>query len=578
MWVSGDSKPKRVCRGLLVLFLTLGASLAQAETSDTSLLVLVDTSPAMSSRLGSQTRFDVVSRALKRFLRTRRHDRQIEVLTYGYSSNQACEGIVFDSPISSSDSGLLDAQFRCVEPRSKLPLDLVLAPQVSRFMEASSSARVVIVSGGFETFQNDPCYSADSIDEATKRSIQVSIVEFGRDEGLDSSSGLACLADSYGGIFRRVEDEDSLYREMMNVTESDARVNVSFTASLDGTTPVEDMNLVWRVTPIPDEDGAEPLNGYSPIEITGNRFDEVLYAGRYSVGIEGDSVGGMHEVRISPSGSSVFVIPVECFPGHHTNSERAPTACFSDLEFQSCGPSRQDCRDIQPGRGFVTCNGDRCDVTCEDGYHTNAVENPSLCIENTNLKSCGIHRLDCTGKTILGGEVGCDGITCTLTCGAGSYASETTADRWTCEENTLVCNERSERHKRAMWASLGGGATFLGSLGLFVAQRLQARELRDDVNAFNAGEVRPRVEQVDLLERGAAIGALEGSAMTLIGAGAIALGYAGWEYLISPSARTFACEELIPINLIDPASLTLSGATSEPGNPSSVVVEETREP
>ena len=112
-----------------------------------------------------------------------------------------------------------------------------------------------------------------------------------------------------------------------------------------------------------------------------------------------------------------------------------------------------------------------------------------------------------------------------------------------------MCEERALRTERGFWASVGGGATAIGSLGLFISQRLAAAELRDDVNSFNAGEVRPRVEQVDLLDRGRTIGALESTSLTLLSAGLVALGYAGWEYFMSPSDTTFACSAAVSVPL-----------------------------
>jgi hypothetical protein len=110
----------------------------------------------------------------------------------------------------------------------------------------------------------------------------------------------------------------------------------------------------------------------------------------------------------------------------------------------------------------------------------------------------------------------------------------------------------------------------LGSLGLLLTQRFEARDLREDVESFNSAEVRPRVEQVELLNRGQSIAALEGTAVTLLSAGAIALGYAGWEYLMRPSGETFACDGYVPVPLgggavtrVEPALPTTKPKNSE---------------
>ena len=542
---------------VVCMSLVFAAGPVWADDADSATLILVDTSPAMSSRIGTQTRFDLTTRAVQRLVKHHKTDAHIEILTYGHSGREACEGVVLDAPIASDDVGLLQAQFNCVRPTGKLPLDLVLAPQIARYAEVGRVAKIVVVTGGYDSFDRDPCATGGEEDEALRRNIRLSVIEIGLEDRFESALGLECLTDKFAGQFQRVEDEDSLYRTILNFTDSGARSRVSLRAAFLPKRPVDDATMLWQITPVLKDADFNTDAGYEPIEVTGGVVEPVLYWGNYDVRVEGESFNGELRISVDKGGVSAFEIPLNCFAGHHTDSAKDPTTCLNDLEFQSCGSQRFDCRDVQPGRGYVTCNGERCEVTCEDGFHTDNEESPSLCLEDTNMKSCGVHRLDCTETSVLGGQVGCDGAACTLTCELGKYPLESVDGTWACETNELMCRERLDRSERGFWASIGGGATFLGSVGLLIAQRLEARDLRQDVNAFNSAEVRPRVEQLELLERGENIGALEGAAMTLISAGAIALGYAGWEYLMRPSGETFACDDFVPVRLQRDKSTTL---------------------
>ena len=103
----------------------------------------------------------------------------------------------------------------------------------------------------------------------------------------------------------------------------------------------------------------------------------VLYWGDYSVRVEGESFSGIATISVTEDGPSAFEIPWSVFLGTIRQRNQA-YICFNDLEFQSCGPSRMDCRELVPGRGFVTCNGERCDVVCEDGFHTDSEEAPQF--------------------------------------------------------------------------------------------------------------------------------------------------------------------------------------------------------
>ena len=181
------------------------------------------------------------------------------------------------------------------------------------------------------------------------------------------------------------------YRTILNFTDSGARSRINLSAAFKAKEAIDDATMLWQVVPIVSSENETEQAGYQPIESTGASFEPVLYWGDYSVRVEGESFSGIATISVTEDGPSAFEIPLECFPGHHTDSETKPTTCFNDLEFQSCGPSRMDCRELVPGRGYVTCNGERCDVVCEDGFHTDSEEAPSICLEDTNLKSCGIH-------------------------------------------------------------------------------------------------------------------------------------------------------------------------------------------
>ena len=58
-------------------------SVASGTGSETTTLILVDASPAMSSRLGTQTRFDLTARALDRLIRSSKSNENIEILRMG---------------------------------------------------------------------------------------------------------------------------------------------------------------------------------------------------------------------------------------------------------------------------------------------------------------------------------------------------------------------------------------------------------------------------------------------------------------------------------------------------------------
>ena len=56
-------------------------------------------------------------------------------------------------------------------------------------MEIGRVAKIVVVSGGYELFETDPCSNRKDLDESLRRNIRLSVVELGREDRFEASTG-----------------------------------------------------------------------------------------------------------------------------------------------------------------------------------------------------------------------------------------------------------------------------------------------------------------------------------------------------------------------------------------------------
>ena len=148
-----------------------------------------------------------------------------------------------------------------------------------------------------------------------RRNIRLSVVEIGREDRFEPSTGLECLAESFAGQFRRVDDEDSLYRTILNFTDSGARSRINLSAAFKAKEAIDDATMLWQVVPIISSENETKQAGYQPIESTGASFEPVLYWGDYSVRVEGESFSGIATISVTEDGPSAFEIPLSVFLG-----------------------------------------------------------------------------------------------------------------------------------------------------------------------------------------------------------------------------------------------------------------------
>ena len=69
-----------------------------------------------------------------------------------------------------------------------------------------------------------------------------------------------------------------------------------------------------------------------------------------------------------------------------------------------------------PANASATCVSGTCAWTCDSGYHPNDPGNPTSCVDNGTLTSCGSAGVDCTASTPDNAIASCDGSSCIYSC------------------------------------------------------------------------------------------------------------------------------------------------------------------
>ncbi len=531
--------------GILSLVLVMGLGLGLGQSAEaarksgdsveaaTSYLVMLDASAAMALPFGATTRLEAATRVLNEVLSQSTRPGQIELLTYGYSEQTQCKDFLMDAPIRADRMDLLDAQLKCVVPRAKLPVDMLIEQQVARLESGKAIGRIVVVSGGLEKHRASVCIDSQV---AAEHHTQVEILVVDEREDAEVPAALKCVAARYGGKARLVSTESLLARAILESVRVEGLSMLSLTAALPGGDALVDADLSWRLVRL-DMDGMPTTE---EVSFRGAAPVETLEPGKYRVSVKGEGVEGGSDVVLLGGRHHSIALPLECRTGYHPNRGKGATGCLSDFDFGSCGSAREDCREIAKDNGIVGCDGKRCTLACDDDYHVDVPETPRACLADTTLASCGLARIDCSIISVDKADVGCDGTACTVTCQPGLYQHMTDSGT-VCLDNHAYCAESAERFERSWIAAASGGAAGLGAGLLFWSQRGRAFDLNEEVGAYKEGDRRPAATFLDLEDRGKSIATLDTASAVFMALSAAAGAYAGYEWAMQPSPTTYSC-------------------------------------
>ena len=184
-----------------------------------NVLIVLDSSGSMAGKVGGQVKMDLAEKVVADLVENMPADMNVGLLAYGARSPRAqndCDDIELLQPMGPPDAAALGEALHATQPRGMTPIagSLRRAAEVMKGLEGSST--IVLVSDGTESCHGDPCEVAREVHEATGIDVRVHVV------GLDVAEGerdtLACVAQSGGGKYFAVENEQELRTALTEAT------------------------------------------------------------------------------------------------------------------------------------------------------------------------------------------------------------------------------------------------------------------------------------------------------------------------------------------------------------------------
>jgi hypothetical protein len=195
-----------------------------AQAQGSNVLIVLDSSRSMMGKVGGQSKMDLAEKVVSDLVENMPADMNVGLLVYGARSARAqndCNDIELIQPMGSPDAAALNAALHRVEPRGMTPIanSLRRAAEVLRGHGVSGHAgtsTIVLVSDGTESCHGDPCQVAREVHAETGIDVRVHVV--GLDVAANERDTLACVAESGGGKYFAVENEQELRTALTEAT------------------------------------------------------------------------------------------------------------------------------------------------------------------------------------------------------------------------------------------------------------------------------------------------------------------------------------------------------------------------
>jgi Ca-activated chloride channel homolog len=190
-----------------------------AHAQGSNVLIVLDSSGSMAGKVGGQVKMELAEKVVADLIDNMPADMNVGLLVYGARSPRAkndCGDIELIQPMGSPNAAAVGKALRGVQPRGMTPIGGSLRRAAEVLKDQPGTSTIVLVSDGTESCQGDPCQVAKEVHEATGIDVRVHVV------GLDVAAGerdtLACVAQSGGGKYFAVENEQELRTALTEAT------------------------------------------------------------------------------------------------------------------------------------------------------------------------------------------------------------------------------------------------------------------------------------------------------------------------------------------------------------------------
>ncbi len=202
---------------------------AAAQEPGGRVLVVLNSSLAMQSALGNETKLEAVKTSLGALIEQYDGRLSLGLAAYGARKARACADVQLLSPPGPIKAKRLARQIASLKPVGSAPLGQAIAEAATALGAAGLLDRIVLLTGGLDTCEADPCQSAKLAKEQHGVRIDVLAV---RGEG-DDLKGLRCIAKLSGGAYYEVGNTGKLVAALDKVLGQSAAPSLE---AADGST------------------------------------------------------------------------------------------------------------------------------------------------------------------------------------------------------------------------------------------------------------------------------------------------------------------------------------------------------
>lgn len=185
----------------------VGAALpAPAQEPGGRVLVVLDSSIAMQGALGNEMKLDAAKTALGALIEQYDGRLELGVSVYGARKAKACADVQILSPPGPVKAKKLLRQIGSLKAAGAAPLAQAIAEAATAMGTAGEKDRIVLVAGGGDSCEADPCEAAKAAQ--TAQGVKIDVVAV-RGAGEDLKP-LRCIAKLSGGQFYEVSNTGKL--------------------------------------------------------------------------------------------------------------------------------------------------------------------------------------------------------------------------------------------------------------------------------------------------------------------------------------------------------------------------------
>lgn len=263
---------------LLVSGLFLGA--AQGAPPPTRVILVLDASGSMWSRIGDKTRIEIARETVAGLMQDWDPAIELGLMAYGHRREGDCRDIELLVPVSKADPARIVKTVNALHPKGKTPLSEAVRQAAERLNYKKSKATVILVSDGEESCGADPCAVGAALKKAGA-DFTVHVVGF--DVKKEEQAGLVCLAKNTGGKFLAAKDASELKAALVTaVKQAKQPPNVTIIAvPKPGAKPFK-FNITDSVSIFPLGPDGKPAPNWLTRNYS-NPTEFTLPAGRYQV-------------------------------------------------------------------------------------------------------------------------------------------------------------------------------------------------------------------------------------------------------------------------------------------------------